>query len=47
MVAAYEEHRSHPAQNVEVDMDEATGRVIIWRWDANAFETKIFVGDLV
>jgi len=43
----YEEHRSHPVRNVEVDMDEATGRVVVWRWDGNACETKIFVGDLV
>jgi len=32
---------------IEMDMDEATGRVIIWGWDKNAYETKIFVGDLV
>ena len=31
----------------EVDMDEATGRVVIWRWDESAWETKVFVGDLV
>ena len=43
----YEEHRSHPVRNVEVDMDEATGRVVIWRWDGNTNETKVFVGDLV
>lgn len=31
----------------EMDVDEATGRVIIWGWDRKAQETKIFVGDLV
>ena len=32
---------------VEMDMDEATGRVAIWTWDPDTHETKIFVGDLV
>jgi len=32
---------------IEMDMDEATGRVIIWGWDKDAYETKVFVGDLV
>ena len=31
----------------EIDVDEATGRVIVWRWDRKAQETRIFVGDLV
>lgn len=31
----------------EIDVDEATGRVIIWRWDSEAQEVKLFVGDLV
>jgi len=36
-----------PLQTTETDMDEATGRVVIWGWDKDAYETKIFVGDLV
>ena len=36
-----------PPQTIEVDMDEITGRVIIWGWDKDARQTKIFVGDLV
>jgi hypothetical protein len=31
----------------EMAIDEATGRVVIWVWDRNALETKIFIGDLV
>ena len=31
----------------EVDMDEATGRVVMWGWDKRTCETKVFVGDLV
>ena len=34
-------------QTVEIDMDEATGRVVVWGWDRDACETKIFVADLV
>ena len=30
-----------------MDMDEATGRVVIWGWNKNEDETKVFVGDLV
>ena len=33
--------------HVDLAMDEATGRVIVWGWDEEAQETKIFVGDLV
>ena len=36
-----------PPSPIEMDMDEATGRVVIWGWDRVAAETKIFVGDLV
>ena len=35
------------SQASEIDMDEATGRMIIWGWDEGAEETKVFVGDLV
>ena len=34
-------------QAEEMDMDEATGRVIIWGWDREVQGTKVFVGDLV
>lgn len=34
-------------QTTEVEMDGATGRVLVWGWDKDACETKIFVGDLV
>ena len=32
-----------------VDMDDASGRVIIWEWDKGEYkyESKIFIGDLV
>ena len=36
-----------PPRKIDVDMDEITGRVIIWGWDRDACGTKIFVGDLV
>lgn len=32
---------------IKADMDEATGRVVIWGWDRNTHQRKIFVGDLV
>ena len=34
-------------KTVDMDMDEATGRVIIWGWEMCTYETKVFVGDLV
>ena len=34
-------------QTIEVDMDEATGRVVMWVWDNVGQELKIFVGDFV
>jgi hypothetical protein len=34
-------------RTIEIDMDEATGRVVFWGWDKDADETKVFVGDLV
>ena len=34
-------------QTTEVEMDGATGRVLVWGWDKDACETKIFVVDLV
>lgn len=46
MFVPYKELK-HFSQTIEMDMDEATGRVIIWGWDKDAYETKIFVGDLV
>jgi len=36
-----------PPKTSEMDMDEATGRVVIWGWDEDACEARIFVGDLV
>ena len=36
-----------PPKTFGMDMDEATGRVVIWGWEEDACETKIFVGDLV
>ena len=32
---------------IKVDMDEATGRVVIWGWDRAAYKNNIFIGDLV
>ena len=32
---------------IGMDMDEATGRVVIWGWDSMAYKSKIFVADLV
>jgi len=32
---------------IKVDMDEVTGRVVVWGWDSSKFGTKVFVGDLV
>ena len=32
---------------IGMDMDEATGRVVIWGWDEDTHRTKVFVGDLV
>jgi len=46
MFVSYTELGYRP-QTTEIDMDEATGRVVIWGWDKQAHETKIFVGDLV
>lgn len=34
-------------RTIEIDMDETTGRVVFWGWDKDAYETKVFVGDLV
>ena len=34
-------------QTIEIDMDEATGRVVIWGWNSEKQETSVFVGDLV
>ena len=46
MTVSYKEFRDC-TMSVEMDMDEATGRVVVWTWDVDARETKIFVGDLV
>ena len=32
---------------ITIDMDGATGRVVIWKWNKDARETRVFVGDLV
>ena len=42
----HEELKCHP-QDVKMDMDEATGRIVIWGWNGDPYETKILVGDLV
>lgn len=34
-------------KTIKADMDEATGRVVIWGWDRQTYQRKIFVGDLV
>lgn len=46
MSVTYQDLKYHPG-TIEMDMDEATGRVIIWGWDKDAYEMKIFIGDLV
>lgn len=40
-------HEELPGVSQEVEIDEATGRVVIWEWDMKARETKMVVGDLV
>ena len=35
------------SETIDMDMDEATGRVVIWGWEESAHETKVFIGDLV
>ena len=35
------------SMKIKVDMDETTGRVVIWGWDSVEYGTKVFVGDLV
>ena len=48
MSASYQELGfKSPTRAIDMDMDEVTGRVVIWGWDKDANETKIFVGDLV
>ena len=48
MSASYQELGfKWPPRTIDMDMDELTGRVIIWGWDKDAYETKVFVGDLV
>ena len=46
ILLSYEELGCLP-QAIGVDMDEATGRVVIWGLDENLRDTKVFVGDLV
>ena len=36
-----------PNQDLEMDMDEVTGRVVFWGQDAVKRETKVFIGNLV
>jgi hypothetical protein len=40
-------HREELDRDPQLDIDEASGRVIIWGWDLVAQETKVFIGDLV
>ena len=35
------------SQLIEINMDEATGRVVIWGWDKEAREAVVFIGDVV
>jgi len=35
------------AWKIAADMDEATGRVVLWGWRCGNNEAKIFIGDLV
>jgi hypothetical protein len=35
------------SRGIHLDVDEATGRVIVWGWNEEAQETTIFVGNLV
>ena len=35
------------SQSIEIDMDEATGRVVIWGWDKEAREAVVVIGDIV
>jgi len=46
MLVSFEELKDSLG-TIEMDMDEATGRVVIWRWDPLERESKIFIGDLV
>jgi hypothetical protein len=46
MFLSYKEFKWVSQAN-EIDVDEASGRVIIWGWDRKSQEAKIFVGDLV
>ena len=46
MTVSYRELTNH-TRTTEVDMDEATGRVVIWGWDRDTGETKVLVGDWV
>ena len=47
MFVSWEEFEQPARQMVEVDMDEATGRVVVWLWDRDTRAVKIFFGDLV
>ena len=40
-------HREELDLNPQLDIDEATGRVVIWGWDMAAQETRVFIGSLV
>ena len=46
MFASFEE-LGKSLQTIEIYTDEGTGVVVIWGWDMEAQETKIFVGDSV
>ena len=46
MTVSYRELTNH-TRTTEVDMNEATGRVVIWGWDRDTGETKVLVGNLV
>jgi len=47
LVALSLEEIRDSAWRVVVDMDEATGRVVLWGWDCGDKEAKILIGDLV
>ena len=46
MTVPYKELRDHSLA-IEMDVYEAAGRVVVWKWDRGTSGTNAFVGDLV
>lgn len=46
MFVSYQELGQVP-DTTEIDMDEVTGRVVIWGWNMQAQETRVLIGNLV